>query len=113
MLHVIFTMNEAMGVTRVGDAAAEKSADRVAFVTTGEPHVIALGYESWLAGLTSEVSHSFFGGPDRIRTCDTWFRKPLLYPLSYGASQPLQTSGYHTKSVADYLCYQSRPAGQA
>ena len=78
-------MNEAMGVTRVGDAAAEKSADRVAFVITGEPHVIALGYESWLAGLTSEVSHSFFGGPDRIRTCDTWFRKPLLYPLSYGA----------------------------
>jgi transposase InsO family protein len=21
--------------------------------------------------------------PGRIRTCDTWFRKPLLYPLSY------------------------------
>ena len=41
-----------------GDAAAKKSADRVAFVITGEPHVIALGYESWLAGLTSEVSHS-------------------------------------------------------
>jgi hypothetical protein len=20
-----------------------------------------------------------------IRTCGTWFRKPLLYPLSYGA----------------------------
>ncbi len=25
------------------------------------------------------------GGPDRNRTCDTRFRKPLLYPLSYGA----------------------------
>ena len=25
------------------------------------------------------------GGPERIRTSDTWFRKPLLYPLSYGA----------------------------
>jgi hypothetical protein len=24
-------------------------------------------------------------GPGRIRTCDTRFRKPLLYPLSYGA----------------------------
>ena len=22
--------------------------------------------------------------PGRIRTCDTWFRKPVLYPLSYG-----------------------------
>ena len=25
-----------------------------------------------------------FGAPSRIRTCDTRFRKPLLYPLSYG-----------------------------
>ena len=25
------------------------------------------------------------GGPRRIRTSDTRFRKPLLYPLSYGA----------------------------
>ena len=24
--------------------------------------------------------------PGRIRTCDTWFRKPLLYPLSYGGT---------------------------
>ena len=24
------------------------------------------------------------GAPSRIRTCDTRFRKPLLYPLSYG-----------------------------
>ena len=24
-------------------------------------------------------------GPERIRTADTRFRKPLLYPLSYGA----------------------------
>ena len=21
---------------------------------------------------------------DRIRTCDLWYRKPTLYPLSYG-----------------------------
>ena len=26
--------------------------------------------------------------PGRIRTCGTRFRKPLLYPLSYGGSQP-------------------------
>ena len=25
------------------------------------------------------------GGPERFRTSDTRFRKPLLYPLSYGA----------------------------
>ncbi len=25
------------------------------------------------------------GDPGRTRTADTWFRKPLLYPLSYGA----------------------------
>jgi hypothetical protein len=23
----------------------------------------------------------------RIRTCDTWYRKPVLYPLSYGGLQ--------------------------
>lgn len=26
------------------------------------------------------------GAPGRIRTCGTWFRKPLLYPLSYGGN---------------------------
>jgi hypothetical protein len=31
------------------------------------------------------------GGPGRIRTSDTRFRKPLLYPLSYGA---VDGSGY-------------------
>ncbi len=25
----------------------------------------------------------WFGAPGRIRTCDTRFRKPMLYPLSY------------------------------
>ncbi len=28
------------------------------------------------------------GDPSKIRTCDTRFRKPLLYPLSYGARRP-------------------------
>jgi hypothetical protein len=29
------------------------------------------------------------GAPGRIRTCDTRFRKPLLYPLSYeGSTRP-------------------------
>jgi hypothetical protein len=33
------------------------------------------------AGWTNSVS-----APGRIRTCGTWFRKPLLYPLSYGGN---------------------------
>ena len=27
------------------------------------------------------------GAPGRNRTCDSWFRKPLLYPLSYGGGE--------------------------
>ena len=30
------------------------------------------------------LTRPFIGAPSRIRTCDTRFRKPLLYPLSYG-----------------------------
>ncbi len=26
--------------------------------------------------------------PGRIRTCDNRFRKPVLYPLSYGGDRP-------------------------
>jgi hypothetical protein len=26
--------------------------------------------------------------PGRIRTSDTWFRKPVLYPLSYEGGTP-------------------------
>jgi hypothetical protein len=32
------------------------------------------------------------GDPGAIRTRDTWFRKPLLYPLSYGAVLPVDQS---------------------
>lgn len=28
------------------------------------------------------------GASGRIRTCDTWYRKPVLYPLSYGGMLP-------------------------
>ena len=32
------------------------------------------------------------GAPDRIRTCDTRFRRAVLYPLSYeGATPPVYT----------------------
>ena len=28
------------------------------------------------------------GASGRIRTCGTWYRKPVLYPLSYGGIAP-------------------------
>src|SRR5918912_552365 len=31
--------------------------------------------------------------PGRIRTCGTRFRKPMLYPLSYGGSRPARRAG--------------------
>ena len=34
-------------------------------------------------GLIHLVRDQSPGAPGRIRTSDTWFRKPLLYPLSY------------------------------
>jgi hypothetical protein len=38
-------------------------------------------------GCSAGISADLWGAPGRIRTCDTRFRKPLLYPLSYeGAS---------------------------
>ena len=36
----------------------------------------------------------FNGAPGRIRTCDPWLRKPVLYPLSYGR---LRTALLYTK----------------
>jgi hypothetical protein len=36
-----------------------------------------------LPGVMHLVRAEKRGAPGRIRTSDTWFRKPLLYPLSY------------------------------
>jgi hypothetical protein len=41
-----------------------------------------------VGGLTAAV---VLGAPGRIRTCDTRFRKPLLYPLSYEGDGPYGT----------------------
>src|SRR5690554_483919 len=48
------------------------------------------------------------GGPGRNRTCDTWFRKPLLYPLSYGASSLVL---YHTGFSYTITCLVSTLSG--
>ena len=36
------------------------------------------------------ISHKNVRGPGMIRTCDARFRKPTLYPLSYGAGGCVQ-----------------------
>ena len=38
------------------------------------------------AELSQSVAHRF-GAPGRNRTCDTRFRKPVLYPLSYEGNE--------------------------
>ena len=42
------------------------------------------------------ASRAPIGDPGRTRTCDTRFRKPVLYPLSYGASDPSILFPVHT-----------------
>lgn len=51
--------------------------DRLELSTLGyEPSVLPL-HQSAINFYTSK---NYFGDPDRIRTCDLRFRKPLLYP---------------------------------
>ena len=52
------------------------------------------------AGVNSALTCTFVGGPGRIRTCGTRFRKPLLYPLSYGAHAERHGTTTHA-STAD------------
>src|SRR5690349_21104302 len=35
------------------------------------------------------------GAPDRIRTCDPWFRKPILYPAELRARRPSRGGANH------------------
>ena len=39
------------------------------------------------------------GASGRIRTCDTWYRKPVLYPLSYGG---LRADDQQRRGAAHY-----------
>ncbi len=48
-------------------------------------------------------SWAFAGGPERNRTSDTRFRKPLLYPLSYGATAILWPAMRPSASQAHLL----------
>ena len=53
-------------------------------VTTALPR--AVRRESGRAA--TAIYQDLFSAPGRIRTCDARFRKPMLYPLSYGSGAP-------------------------
>ena len=50
-------------------------------------------------------SDVILSAPGMIRTCDQWFRKPLLYPLSYEGeefySNSLRASGERPRFASD------------
>ena len=48
--------------------------------------LIAKGFGTTRRGSRSSELSISLGAPGRNRTCDTRFRKPMLYPLSYGGS---------------------------
>jgi hypothetical protein len=47
--------------------------------------IVKIDCQRAILSINHPVKPLLAGGPDRNRTCDTRFRKPLLYPLSYGA----------------------------
>ena len=49
-----------------------------------------LAYEEGFGNLGTDSSQ--LSAPERIRTSDLWYRKPMLYPLSYEGGH---TEGYH------------------
>ncbi len=42
----------------------------------------------------------FLGAPGRTRTCDARFRKPTLYPLSYGGGRERARDAGYAEGVA-------------
>jgi hypothetical protein len=52
------------------------------------------------------------GTPGPTRTADTWFRKPLLYPLSYGGASSCAINGQYTVSAISSQAL-SRPRSKA
>ena len=48
----------------------------------------------------NDVSRDHNGAPERIRTSDLWYRKPALYPLSYGGR-----GGF--KAISLETCYRA------
>lgn len=49
------------------------------------------------------------GGPGRGRTCNPWFRRPVLYPLSYGTRCPAHSIGKRWGKTGGGACWQIVP----
>jgi hypothetical protein len=60
--------------------AAATSADEELW--PGDPAEDSGDLEKW----GTQAPRFLHSAPGRIRTCDTRFRKPVLYPLSYGGA---------------------------
>jgi hypothetical protein len=54
--------------------------------TTKDENQVRCTYKIFEAKFAFQCVSTALGAPGRTRTCDTRFRKPLLYPLSYGGS---------------------------
>ena len=55
-------------------------------------HGVTTGHFRAYFGEFADVHYQgLFSAPGRIRTCDARFRKPMLYPLSYGSGTPQST----------------------
>ena len=68
--------------------------------------------------VTARFAGVDLGAPGRNRTCDTRFRKPMLYPLSYGGvhaatcagtGEPATGQGYRTGRLHSIGCSDLAP----
>jgi hypothetical protein len=65
------------------------------------------GPAHWLTSLNRGFSTYDSCAPGVIRTPDSWFRKPLLYPLSYGGDEVQPT---YQRSLTGTRAHQPSPA---
>lgn len=49
------------------------------------------------------ITTLFYGAPGVNRTPGQWFRKPLLYPLSYGGNRQVKFRKVATTETADHV----------
>ncbi len=74
------------------------------------PRTAGRSYLEWSENNKSLLHVKIFdlyGAPGRIRTCGTWIRNPMLYPLSYGGflepSKPQLRLNYNDEHIKRLL----------